>query len=255
MLIIIGLSLAIAGAAVAGTTVLRALPRLSHLPVDDHQPVRERAVKERILRDRLHRKFDQWFSAVQRRTRTGFRGWVGVVERAYRRLRLIAQAHVAEKPGAAQVTCASAVAEADTARVEGAYDHAEEQYLACLKIDAKHREAYLGLAAVYRARHEDALAEETFRFLRKLYPDDTDITFNYADLLRAREKYPAALREMQHALAASPRNPKLLDFAIDLAIVSGRRAPAERWLAQLKEANPENQKLAEFAQRIAEIGA
>lgn len=253
MLVILGIILASIGVVAILAIMVRALPRMLKLPAADHKPLRERAVKERIIRERLHRKLDQWLVDVQRRTRALFHGWGSALDRAYRRLRLLAQEYVATKPGAVATTCASAIAEAGAALAEGAYDHAEERYLACLKIDAKHREAYRGLATLYRARREEALASETYAFLRKLYPDDAEIAFEYAELLKEQEKYAAAIKEMQHALTLAPRNPKYLDFAIALAIASRKRIQATRWLRAFEEANPENKKLADFERQIVEM--
>ena len=98
------------------------------------------------------------------------------------------------------------------------------------------------------------LAEETLRFLRRLYPSDHEVAFMLAEVLRDREKGTAALKEIQAAVALAPRNPKYLDFAADLAIVERSRPLAARFIAQLREANPENQKLAEFEERIAALG-
>ncbi|MBI4449515.1 hypothetical protein HY634_00470, partial [Candidatus Uhrbacteria bacterium] len=70
-----------------------------------------------------------------------------------------------------------------------------------------------------------------------------------------RGKRAAALKEIQAAIGQSPRNPKYLDFAIELAMMERNPRLATKYLTQLREANPENQKLEEFEERIAAVDA
>lgn len=254
MLLTIGLVLTIAGVGCTGVVVVRAMPRMRLLPMRRRRSRRDRetAVKERIMLDRITRRMHGVGALLRRRSRAMF-GAVGpALDRGYRRLRLLAQEH---RPLRAMdaVTCDVLVADAAAALDRQDFDDAEERYLACLKADTKHRGAYLGLAALYAARKELVLAEETLRFLRKLYPSDSDIMMKFAEILVAREKPPAALKEMQGALRIAPKNPRYLDFAVELAIVKRDRRLAEQFLEQLRDANPENAKLEELEGRVREL--
>lgn len=253
MLIILGLAIALAGVGVVATTVVRALPRIPAPSAADRRAAHESALKERLLAERIARGIRRFGEEVQRRATTSVQGWGNRVERGYRRLRLLAQEYTHVRPHEVAVTCETAIRDAETATAAEDYGLAEERYLACLKVDAKHRGAYLGLARLYRARKEDTLAEETLRFLRKLAPDDADVAHEFSVLLRDRGKATAAFREAQAAVALAPRNPKLLDFAIESAIIAEKTHVASKLLDQLREANPENQKLVEFGERIAAI--
>lgn len=255
MLSTVGGVVAVLGFIAILVVLVRAFPRLVRLPkhVAAPAPDHEFALKERLLLERMKRRMRGFGTRMSRRASTMGKGLETQLERGYRRLRLLAQEYVATKSASPAVTCESHIAAADAAIGQEEIEEAEEHYLACLKLDPKHRDAYLGLAALYRKRKEDGLAEETLRFLRKLCPEDHEVALMLAGVLRDREKGSAALKEIQAAIALAPRNPKYLDFAADLAIVERNRRLATRFLEQLREANPENQKLQELEERIAAI--
>ncbi|MDO8599172.1 MAG: hypothetical protein Q7S02_03605 [bacterium] len=255
MLTAVGGALAFVGATTVLVVVMRVFPRLARLPkrAEAPAPDHEFALKERLLLERMKRRMRGWGTRMSRRASTMGKGLEARLEHGYRRLRLLAQEYVATKSASPAVTCETHIAAADAAIAQDELEEAEEHYLACLKLDPKHRDAYLGLAALYRKRKEDGLAEETLRFLRKLCPEDHEVASMLAGVLRDREKGSAALKEIQAAIALAPRNPKYLDFAADLAIVERNRRLATRFLDQLREANPENQKLQELEERIAAI--
>lgn len=252
--IIVGGILAALGIAALLTVVVRALPRLARLPKAP-TPNREFSLKERILFERMMRRLQGAGSQISHRVATTFRGWEAHLDRGYRRLRLLAQEYVPTRPAAKEEACRTYIASAEVAATSGEFTEAEERYLACLKINPKHRDAYLGLASLYRKRKEGGLAEETLRFLRKLYPDDHEVLAVLAMVLQEQGQGSAALKEIQAAIALAPRNPRYLDFATDLAIMEQNRRLAAELLSQLRAANPENQKLAEFEERIATLGS
>jgi len=249
-----GVVLGVLGVAVVGVIVVRAAPRLAQYraptPTRAH---RESIVKERLFLDRLTRHIQGVGERVSRRTSAGFRSWESQLQRGYRRLRLLAQEYVVHHPESSVVSCDAHIAAADSATAREEYDDAEEHLLACLKIDPKHRVAYLGLSDVYQKRKEGGLAEETLRFLRRLHPEDADVAARLAAVLHERGKRAAALKELQVAIDHAPRNPKYLDFAIELAMMERDPRRAAKYLIQLREANPENQKLEEFEERITAL--
>lgn len=253
MLAIIGFVLLIAGAVIVLVIFVSAAPRAAALTVRPAVRSREMLVKERILLERISRVARSWGEGRFRSWQTFFRNTGARLREQYRSLRIRAQEYATPKRDAAPPTCASLIASARAALADEEYDRAEEQFLACLKVDAKHRDAYLGLSELYRARREHGLAEETLTFLRKLYPEDAEVAFLLAGLLRERGKDSAALREAGAAVERAPLNPKYLDFAITCAMVLRKPSVARRWIAQLRKANPENQKLAEFEEQLEEL--
>ncbi|MFH1429940.1 MAG: hypothetical protein ABIG71_00265 [Candidatus Uhrbacteria bacterium] len=223
--------------------------------VTQTQQEQEHAVKERIMIERASRRFREVSDRAVRKAQTLGSGLGGSLQRGHRKLRLLAQEHAAARQGSEErvLTCDELIVKADAAVERDELEHAEEEYLACLKLDAKHRGAYLGLATLYRRRKEGGLAEETLCFLRKLYPDDGEVHYAYSDILLWREKHAEALHEILAALEKKPKNPRFLDFAVELAIVEHDAELAGELLDRLREANPDNQKLDDLERRIGEL--
>ncbi|MFH1098506.1 MAG: tetratricopeptide repeat protein [Candidatus Uhrbacteria bacterium] len=254
MLTVIGSVLTVIGCALVVAVIVMALPRIARIIVVHRARSPETLLKERIIAERISRRLRGWGEACSRRVRVASRVITAMFSRWYRRLRIIAHEYVSIRPHERGAACNDFIGQAQRAMEEGGDDRAEECFLACLKVDPKHRDAYLGLSELYCKRKEFGLAEETLRFLRKLVPADLEVVASFAEVLRERGKNAAALREIQAALRVAPRNPRYLDFALELAIMERDARLASLFLEQLREANPENQKLEEFSRRITEIG-
>jgi predicted Zn-dependent protease len=63
----------------------------------------------------------------------------------------------------------------------------------------------------------------------------------------------AALDSVRDALEFEPNNPRYLDLILDLGIMKKDKKLCEENLARLIEANPENNKIEEWRQKINEL--
>ncbi|MDO8425317.1 MAG: hypothetical protein Q7T01_02270 [bacterium] len=252
MLTTIGIILIVIGGATIAVHVVRAWPRLQQLRVRARiVQSRDAAAINRILVERLTRRARTLQNDLGRKAAKHAQGAASALDRGYRRLRLLAHEHATPPvAGTEAESCEAHIVAARDAFTAGELERAEEEYLACLKIDAKYFEAYSGLAGLYRARKEDALAEETLRFLTKLYPKNPESFVMLADVFHAGGKSDAAAKEMDRALRLEPKNPRFLDFAVELAIINGERVRGTQLIGRLRQANPDNQKLDDFDARI-----
>jgi len=144
--------------------------------------------------------------------------------------------------------------------------------------------AYIGLGEVYLGNREYEQAKEVFEYLvgRGLPAAHLGLARSAAgqgQLELARAEYQLALEEdnalqpqlelahvlqelgdpgeafqhLREARRLEPRNPKLLDFYIELSIVNGQPIEAQSALDTLREVNPDNQKIPEFSQAIRQL--
>jgi tetratricopeptide (TPR) repeat protein len=175
--------------------------------------------------------------------------------------------------------------EAKTLMSSEAYQKAEEVLLEALSYDQHNIEVYKLLAEVYRGRKEYTQAKETLEYLLKLtHNEDASVYSSLAEIARQRgnlkeaeeeylrsislsednylyflslaetyldlEEEAKSLETAQRALILSPNNPKILDFLINLSIIMQDKELASKYLNKLKEVNPENNKILEFAEHI-----
>ena len=165
------------------------------------------------------------------------------------------------------------------------YAQAEEVTLDAIGIDQHNIEAYKLLAEIYRLKKEYTQAKETLEYLLKLtHTEDPDVYYSLADIAKERgnlkqaeedyiksislsddnhlyllslaevymdlEEEEKALETAQKALLLIPNSPKILDFLINISIIMSDKELAFDYLDKLKEVNPENQKIANFIERI-----
>jgi len=179
------------------------------------------------------------------------------------------------------------IKEAEVLTDQEKYQEAEKKYIEALTLDEQSSEAYGGLGKLYLLQKDYEHAKETFEFLMSL--DDSDpfvyrslgeISADRGDLKTAEDEYLKSLElnskdisvyidlaqvylnlEEPHkafeiigqAATQEPKNPKILDFLIEISIILQDKVAAKKALKALKEANPENQKLDEFKHRIEEL--
>ncbi len=167
------------------------------------------------------------------------------------------------------------------------YDKAEEFFIAALRLDPKSALVYRGLADTYFVKKAFNEAAETYEFLLGLNKEDDGVLmklgeikelqnkldeainyyqqaatigdnvssrfFHLAELL-LRVNQPEVAREaIKEACTLEPKNPKYLDLLIETAIICGDKTFAENSLQELRLVNPENNKLADFKERIDKL--
>jgi tetratricopeptide (TPR) repeat protein len=143
--------------------------------------------------------------------------------------------------------------EAEECLRTGKLEEAEKKCISVIALDHKNIDAYKKLGAVYLEQKNYDNAYETFKHILKLNPDDVETLLDLGALHKQRGKNEEALANFKRAVELEPGSPKNLDFLIDISIIVKNKDLAEETLKKLREVNPENQKLAEFEERIRAI--
>lgn len=278
--------------------IIRKFPQLVLLDVTSLPEVKEQAKREIFLRKRaLGRtkgKGIEWqlyirpLMKLMKEWQFSFRKYVGKIERralafTRKRIKIEAPEEKIKKRQQARTRIQDAVGAAEA----GDFNTAEQGYLAAVKADPKNKEAYRGLAEVYRKQGQFAEAKETYQFVLHLDSHDEEALTKLAEIAESEGKleqaveyyqqlvlindsiatrfaklfellyqlghYDIALEAVKQALSLEPENPKYLDNLIEVSILVGDKITAEEGYRQLRMVNPDNQKLASFRQRIEEM--
>lgn len=149
---------------------------------------------------------------------------------------------------------------------ESNFAQAEEAGISIIKLDPKNPEVYKILTNIYLETKEYKKARETGRYLLKLLnrffsrKDSGDnrhqLANGYADLgwvYQLENKYNFALANYQKAVELEPGNPRFLDLLLKISIILKDKKLALRAFSSLKEADPDNQKLAALKEEIANL--
>lgn len=133
------------------------------------------------------------------------------------------------------------------------YDHARQTLEFLLKLDKNNASAYRDLAQVQVAKGDLKSAEQGY--VQFLALDRTNINgyLELAEVYLQLEEPSRAFALADQASGLEPGNPKVLDFLIEVSIITRDRQAALKAWRMLKEVNPENQKLDEFKSRIDKL--
>lgn len=285
---VIGIILVAAGVALIWSVLVKKFPQLKLIDLSTMAKERHAEVKSRIMKDRFERSLGAIAGKTATVTAKASGRVKGLYERAYGSLKKMearidggttAAAKAAPAPDAA-----AGLAEAQKARQEERYEDAERMYIELLRHDAKHVDAYRGLAELYIDQKLYDQAAETLEFLLRLTGDDdralgrlgqveasrgnfqeaearylrsielsSNATAYRADLGRvylAAGEAKKAQEQFRTALQAEPHHPKYLDYFLEASILVGDPDSAREALGALEEVNPENAKLEDFRARI-----
>lgn len=178
--------------------------------------------------------------------------------------------------------------EGDEARHAAQVDAAEKKYVDVIAVDPKNVTAYIGLGKTYfaAARYDEAIqslthvvetmndlsplawaflgrahkaqgkyGEAVAAFERALALDDTLAKrwIDVGDCYRELGGLAEAIGAYKKAAVIEPTNPRVLDHLLEISIISGDKRQARETLLQLQAANPENQKLGEWEEKIREM--
>lgn len=244
---------------------------LEALPAERDARTKKKIIAERLKRQMYHAKnkateiseplklfFRKRFSKIQEKVHT--------LSEAVEHHRSKTESSDEKMPDGTRVE--KLLREADTAMDQEKFDEAERKYIDIIALDAKNLQPYQGLALLYTKKKDWPQAQEVLEYLcnqlRELAShtdsnpsEKSSLEMRLAESLNqlsgvtlSQEKNDEACSALEEAVALQPQNPKFLDALLELYIILGKQKEARKVLARLKEANPENQKLDEFAERI-----
>lgn len=265
-----------------GYIVARKFPQVTIINTDAIPAEQAARKKREILQGRVARQA----SAIGRRIATGVSGHAGKAGEALagvrERLKAMEKQYqvVGDKTPAPAVPpkekANSLVAEAGRLLQLGDSSSAEEKFIEAISYDAKEERAYRGLAIIYAdtKRHDQAL--ETLDFLARIMrresgcvhgegaeggcPASPAAHAEIAAVAAAAGMSATALgdgegakQRLLQAVVLAPMNPRYLDLALESCLVTGDREVGEKILARLKSANPENQKIGLFEEKLTAL--
>lgn len=256
--------LAVAGLSVLVilTILIRKIPSLRVIDVKTIPEERERALKEKIIMEKLERSARTKWHVVTKASSAAVRGASRIGRRAVQKLYAIEQYYQKLNRNATDgqhaypsETIKKMIDEADRFIREEEYIPAEKIYIDIISHNPRGVDAYEGLGNMYLAKKEYDQARETLLFALRLSPNDASVNVALAEIELELEKPKTALTYLRKAVGKRSKNPKYLDLYIDASLQAGSLKDTRNGLQLLKKVNPENQKIAEFESRFNELKA
>lgn len=136
---------------------------------------------------------------------------------------------------------------------EQKYVEAEKVLIEAISIDKQNIDAYKALGDLYIQKKDYEHAKETYEFIKQINSSDEAIWRQLGLLFELTNNLPEAVKCYKKAVDLVPNNPKNLDLLLDICLKAKDSYLAKSTFEKLKEVNPENQKLAEYQQKIEEL--
>ncbi len=281
--VIISILLLLGCLVIIGIIVGRKMTILTSIDTSILPEERARTVKNKIIADRIERKLHtaRKMASVVTLPLSTFRKNLGhkmgaiqkgVLElrEKQRRAAVIGGANATNsEPERKQEVASSLLEQAQELVNADRFVDAEKRYIDIISLDSNNLEAYEGLAELYMTQKEWAEASEVLEYLCKKEREGIQITpaeelgqlparfakhlYELSEVHQMLDNHERALEEILEAVSLDKNNPKLLDALVEMYIFQKQRLRAERALEQLRRANPDNNKLDDLSERIAEL--
>ncbi len=248
------------------------------LPVEKQAETKNNLIKKRAeekiktLNIKVRNKFSPFLNFVEKYYQF-LRGKIKKIEEDYKQKHLFL---VKKQPQIAKQKIKDLLDEGERLVKEENWPEAEKRFIEVISLEPNNIDTYRSLGYLYLQKKDFQHAKETLEHVLKLIVKsqrwwdgfkkkekvvsvsevNSQISSIYLDLggiFLAMDDLENALESYKKAVEVEPNNPKNLDFLIDIAIISNRKKIAEKALEDLKEVNPDNEKIMEFEAKIKEM--
>lgn len=251
------LGIALVALLVIVVVVLRKIPQLRVIDISSIPKERQRQKKEELILSKFQRKS----SARMKRVGKVSKGVVDSVSkqgrRAVQRLYRLEQYYQKLKRAAdegmhqySDEVIRARMEEAQGFIKQGEFIPAEKIFIDIISHNPKSADAYEGLGNMYLQAGQLEQATETLLFALRLSPDDASVNVALAEIALKQDEPGRALPYLRKAVEKRSKNPRYLDYYIDVALQVGSLKDAREGIKSLKEVNPENKKIEEFEARF-----
>jgi tetratricopeptide (TPR) repeat protein len=235
---------------------------LAAMDVDNIPAEKEAKVRERIISSRLKRSIFKWSSKLGKIFRF-FGDKIGILGKIfYKKLHELKDSYKTEvilATGDKEKKIEELSAQAKEMIGEEEFKEAERKLIEIIGLDSQNLEAFRSLGDLYFENKNYEEAKQTFKHILKLMKDGekeegtAEVNFNLALVNKETGDFDDALINITEALKYAPNNPRYLDTMLEISIIKKDKISALNALGKLEKANPDNQKLEDFKDRIKEI--
>lgn len=247
---------------VIGLIAIRKFPQLTSLNLQKIPHHREASRKEKLLERRLRRRsqeFFLWSKAVAGKSwsvgvKPGYQlyNYLVKLERRYHR-EAQQQKKQTLQPEEIKQKIKTLYHEAEAQVAAGNYLEAEKNYIAAIALDNRDIESYYRLAEIYRQLKDFEHAKESLEFALRLNNQAANCYYELGLIKLVMGLEAEAKTQFEQAVKYDKNNPKYLDNLLELSLKLKDRFLSWTTYNHLKEVNPDNQKLQDFALKLGEL--
>lgn len=268
MVTIISIILIVISILIIIAIIIKKLPALAILDVENMPEEKESKFKDAIIKSRVERDFAK-VGGVFGRFFLKLKSYLSkITNRAQENLKKMKLSQkVAEKlpHQKKEKRIKDLIMETEKLIKDEEYTAAEKNLVEIISLDQKNLWAFYELGEVYEELRKYPEARQTFEYSLKLAKQEQkdevenisilpqEVYFSLALLERKAGNIDAAYDNTQEALEIESNNPRFLDLILDLSIIKNDKPAARAYLQKLAEVNPENKKLEERREQVEKI--
>lgn len=244
--------------------ISRHFPALAILDVDNIPEEKENKIKEKIIRERMKRKFiflNKFFSRINYFFDSFVNSFYLILgnikkqEKDKKDEKIFSQVNPEEKIKILLNQVIEKIKEEE-------WLEAEKKLIEIISIDDKNFLAFWKLGEVYRSQEKWQEAKQTMLYTLKLSqisennipPSDiSNLNYHLAIVNKELKDIDEALLNIKQALLLEPNNPRYLDLMLDLCIIKKDKKLSLECLDKIKEVNPDNNNIPDWQRSIDDI--
>jgi tetratricopeptide (TPR) repeat protein len=242
--------------------IFRKFPELAVLDVDNIPEEKERHVKEKIIRERMRRKFSFLDPFIERisflSNKLSVFLWGKLEKIKENQKKIKSNRNLKNINPEERIKILFDQSKEFIKKDE--LDSAEKKLIEIISLDDKNFKAFLELGDVYKSEEKWQEAKQTLLYASKLSKslDEKDFSFNdlsnlhYSLALINKElgDISEAISSISRSIDIDSKNPRYLDLMVDLCIMKGDRDASLKFLNRIKEFNPDNNNISDWEEKI-----
>jgi len=241
--------------------VIRRFPALAVLDVDNIPEEKEQQIKEKIIKDRMRRKFsylNKFFSFFGdffiKFSKFIGEGLENFKKKQESKIKTGSLANVSQEEKMRLL-----FSQAKEMIKNEEIKEAEQKLIEIISLDDKNLLAFSELGYLYYDQGKLQEAKQTLLYALKLADisnlrnEQAEINYNLSLIAKDLNDNDGAVLNLLKALEKDQNNPRYLDLMLDLCIIKKDKKLALEYLERIKEVNPDNQNIASWEESISEI--
>ena len=258
--------------------ITRKFSVLASLDIDTIQAEKEAQFKEQIIGNRLKRNITRYNAKVANIFKPLGNIITDFVKNSYQKLLNFKENYNKEEIAeSSDNNVESMFSSAEDLIKEEKLEEAEKKFIDIISADSQNLKAFKGLGKLYIDKKQYREAKQTFEHVLKLLEHDelkiggatdtaiadneqktdphylSSIYYELSKACQSNEEYKEASDNIVRATEIEANNPRYLDMKLEISIINKDKGLAFDALQKLKEVNPENNKLAEFEEKLKEL--
>jgi Flp pilus assembly protein TadD len=265
MLTIISLILIIICLIVISAIVIKKLPALAILDVNNMPGEKEAKFKDTIIKARVERDLAKWsgfFGRIFLSLSSSIKKVLKASQSNLKKMKLSYKIAAKMPWPEKQKRIKDLLFSVEDLIKREEFNEAEEKLVEVISLDQKNLGAFFKLGGIYEELKKYQEARQTYEYALKLAKQSRndaemmgdlslqEIYYSLAWLEKGAGNFDAAFDNVSEALEFEPNSPRYLDLILDLSIMRKDKESAVKYLEKLSISNPENQKLAEIREEV-----